>query len=176
MKTREKVKINITAKKAELSPKANCKTGVRPQINRFLFKPRLFEQIQDSILKLDWNEKDKQIYLEMIETPDFDVLRWLKYIQDSFAKTESYGREFESSVILYFLNDKSEKIAQIKFRELSLLHHNCPMEYSSTKDLALKHTITIGYKFNEFLLTKTEQENLEFPAPPSNADDEWQNT
>lgn len=175
MKNREKVSIKISARKIKSISKTNRQTNVfKPRMNLFLFKPRLFEQIAESVLSLNWNDKNKQIYIEMTETADFDVLKWIKYIQDAYEKTENYDREFASSVVLYFLNDTNQKIAQIQFRELNLIEHNCPMDINPNKNLSLKHNITVGYKYSEFLLSKNEQDRLEFPAPPSNADDEWQ--
>jgi hypothetical protein len=173
MNTHEKVTISAPKCKST-EPTLKVNHQVRPHCNRFIFKPKLFPQLYESVLDLNWNDVEKKIRFTIAETPRFEAYQWIKYLQSQTHEAEkSPFTDLDSNLVtLSFTDESSNAIANVRFRNLTVLDHNCNLSYAATEDTILKHFITLSYQYFEFVLPEAEQQ--EFSFSPKNSDEEWQ--
>jgi hypothetical protein len=185
---KECVKIEVKGKEGEENLPVECcmtRNG-KPTQSHFVFRPRVFPQLSNYVLNLNWNSVSKTIKVDFNETPNFEVYEWIKYIQEkSIEVQKSPFSDLDANCLsITFQDSKGKDVADVKFKNLSIADHNCSLVKASQEDSDnpttdfLVQTVVLGYQYTEFLLSKSREDEIfeKFPAPPQEAaaDQEWQ--
>lgn len=180
MNNNEKVNIELNPQSLNLNPPIKwCKSrNEKPSNNNFIFRPRAFPQIGENVEGLNWNSVNKTITVSIAETAQFEVYQWMKYvIEKSQEVQKSPFTNLDANCLTITFQDHSGKdIAEIRFKNLSITNHECGLykKTDSEESDYLNYLITLSYQYDEFVLSKTKEESKDFPAPPDDADSEWQ--
>jgi hypothetical protein len=181
---KECVKIEVKGNEGEENLSIECRTtrNGKPSQSRFVFRPRVFPQLSNYVVNLNWNSVSRTIKVDFNETPNFEVYEWIKYIQEkSIEVQKSPFSDLDANCLsITFQDCKGKDIADIKFKNLSIADHNCSLvkESDDHANNFLVQTVVLGYQYTEFLLSKSREDEIfeKFPAPPQEAaaDQEWQ--
>lgn len=142
-----------------------------PVKNKFKFKIRNFPNIENSITKIAWNSVDKKLELQAEENAEFDISRWIQYINKTCIETEtSPFIDVDSNCATLILMDCDDvSVYLIKFKNLNVINHEILLDKKQTTE-NLNHSIRLGYQQAEFKIVDNEQDNPKIDP----RDAEWQ--
>ena len=130
-----------------------------PSDEKFSFIPKAFKQLTPFFTSVRWDSANKQLSVGVVETPDFDVIRWLEYIdkQDHDCQKSPFADAGESNSCLLIFKDNSGKgLAQVRFYNIKSLSHKCEVyaveaRFGDDRDKAnLNHYVTLKYENSKF--------------------------
>jgi hypothetical protein len=180
MNVNEKVNIELKTQPVDLNPPIKwCKSrNGKPSNNNFICRPRAFPQIGENVDALSWNSVAKTITISITETAEFEVYKWIKYIEEkSHEIQKSPFSDLDANCLVITFQDHAKKdIADIRFKNLSITNNECGLYKNTDVDGCdyLNYLITLSYQYDEFVLSQVKDPSIEFPEPPEDADAEWQ--
>ncbi len=193
MSTEEKGVVEVTSSPAKTPlgiPMHFKKRPAGPSSSKFVVKPKAFPQLVKSIKEFTWNDAKKELHIRMLETPDFDVFRWIDFTQAKSGETarSPFADAEMNSLVLDFKDNSDLTLAQAEFTGLTLADHHCSLnslEYTSTfgidgdGDDGLYHTVTLNYQYCIFAINsnrakKNHAEPVTEEEGETAMDQEWQ--
>lgn len=133
----------------------------KPSMNNFKLTPKNFTQLSECVDSLNWNSIDKVLHMTVIETPKFDVIKWLNFIDEQFhVYQKSPFVDIDTNVILLdFLDGNDNRVATFRFKNLKVESHECHMHRNVShygvdqkKEDHLRHMISINYQYVEMVV------------------------
>lgn len=129
-----------------------------------------------------WNSVAKQLDVTVQETPNFDAIRWLKYLGDQQHEIEKspFVDMNTSAVLLTFKDEEGNDAASVRFKNLQVVKHEVSLFKASSTSYGvdvsaqtLTHFVTLSYQFSEFGVVErpVEFNDAEIEAKE---DKEWQ--
>jgi hypothetical protein len=176
MNTEEKVKIDVGERGQVCNPPVKFRRArnARPESNNFRVTPKLFSQLKDYFHSFAFDLSHKMLTMVLFETPQFDVFRWIEYVQQQNheAKKSPFFDLDNLSLTLTLLDCEGKEVGVMKFAHLCLEKHCC--ELINKEDAPyVQHQISISYGSVEVSLPKVE---IKGDSISSNelTDHEWQ--
>lgn len=163
-----KEKFNIKKIKSKIYNKKNYYLK-----NNFIFKSKIFPQINNLIEKFNWNCADKTVSVSIFENSDFDVYQWIKYLQNKNEESKDCLGLGQDIIFLIFKNANDKNLSEIRFFGLSIEKHFCCV----CKNKKLIHKLKIKYKEEELILLNKNEEYYKLipneSAIEKISDEEW---
>lgn len=140
----DKVSINLRRNEAldvvEVPVKGSPTTGI------FCLIPSQQPELGKQIDKVVWKAQDKTIQVDIKETPDLGVCRWMEYIhqRQKQIKEGPFVDLDEDALILKMFDSQNREVARLKFQNISLQDHHCKFCKDSTSNLT--HYLVVEYQ------------------------------
>lgn len=158
-------KVNMTE---SIGPPVKYKKEVR--LGKFSFVPKIMPKLKDQVDAVTWKSTEKTLELVIRETPEFDVYKWVQYIQKRYA--EAIKGPFvdldEDAIHLSFLGDE-EVIAKLVFKNLCVKHHELTLLTQSLSP-GIYYSLLLSYSECNFIEIEPEEE----VSTNELVDQEWQ--
>jgi len=145
--------------------------------NNFIFKSKIFPQINDLVKIFNWNCVDRTISVSLVENSDFDVYKWIKYIQNKNEESkECLGLGQDIIFLIFKENNYSDKEEnEIRFFGLSIEKHFSNI----VKNKKIIHKLKIKYKEEELVQLNKNKDYYKLIPSQSEiekiSDEEWKN-
>jgi hypothetical protein len=129
----------------------------RPVSSNFKFTPKNFSNLSEYVYNLNWDSVEKKLQMVMSETPRFEVVRWLNFIDDQqHIYQKSPFVDVDNNVIwLDFLDGNNAKVATLRFKNLKVENHNCSLAQGNAtfgSESFLRHNVTLSYQYAEMVV------------------------
>lgn len=185
MNKSEKVRIDLTNGRGSNPPlKLRKANNSYPSTEKFRLVPKFLPNLENYFKMVKWNSVEKQLEIQVAETPNFEAFAWFGTINERFAEGQkSSFVDFEQdSLNLYFLDSQEKEVACFKFKNLKLLSHDCLMSkscdsfgLSNESHDHVTHRITIQYADHKVVPIQRAEAEAEANLDPEEAiDQEWQ--
>lgn len=151
--------------KVEIKEKGKCNTTLtspitpkidkRPSASKFTFKPKTFTHISESVNEIFWDAVKKTITLTIAETAEFDVYKWMMYIEyQNHEIQKSPFIDIDSNcAVMEFFDDFDNVIAELRMKNLALVSHECNMGSWCSAE-SLTYTIEVSYQYGDLVTPK----------------------
>lgn len=159
----------------------------KPSSDKFNFVPKNFPQLNKSVLSMTWNSSKKTIVVEIEETIEYDVIRWMEYlVNEHLSSQKSPFVDIDTNNLqIVFHDTKGHATGNLRLKNIKLENHvvNCGKDSMYTTfgldspetDQTMIHTVELSYQHSEF--TKSPDNSRSFidvNQLEDNSLEEWQ--
>lgn len=123
--------INFKGRSAAAPPiKFKKARNGRPSQSKFLFFPKAFSELKDYVRYVKWDACNKKLFMEIYETPKFEVYKWMEYLSKQFHDGHiSPFVDVDTNVCtLVFADHEGTPITTARFKNLTMTYHSCLLE------------------------------------------------
>lgn len=151
------------------NPPVQIRLEGMPANNTFVLIPRHNPSLAKHIDSLIWRAVAKSLHLNVDETPDLDVFRWMEYMRNRQREIKEgpFVNLDEDALVLCIKDGAGRPLGCLKFMNLSLEEHSCYFDKDGTG--ALSHSLIIQYQEVKSIPVSEEPTNLQKAV-----DEEWQ--
>lgn len=199
MRKVEKVTIGLPNAKTESPPVKYCKTrNGRPVCSNFELVPKSFPQLKAFFRSVKWNSVAKTLKILLYETPRFEAMKWIEYVSDQHDQMQkSPFVDTDSNVaLLTFVDEYGNQVAEVRFKNLSLVSHKCDLykeddsllhleccvedaeNYDDSLFGFLVHRVILNYQYAEIITPESESKTPDLSVlietDNKELDNEWQ--
>ena len=154
----------------------------KPSSNKFGFIPKNFPQLNKHVIAMNWNSSKKTISVEIEETVDFDVIRWIEYLVNEYLSSQKspFVDVDTSSLQIIFQDIHSEPTGYLRLKNLKLEDHNVTLskneDYSEfgideETEPKMYHIMELSYQHSEFC---KYSDRKDVPLNESESLEDWQ--
>jgi hypothetical protein len=143
-------------------------------LQNFRFLPKGFPRLNEQVHSICWESEKKQLFVVMGETKQFDVFRWITYINNEWADMQKspFVDETKSYVTLLCKDAENNDLAEFKFTHLNV--KNCNVQLVRLAEKFIYH-ITLQYQHVQFAphQTKAVEQEIRKYRNDDDRDEEW---